>query len=42
MEVFKDLLADPAGILVLIVVLITLAIPIAFFTIFIIKSGGKE
>jgi hypothetical protein len=42
MEVFKDLFADSYGLLTLIVVLMTLAIPIVFFIMFVIKSGGKE
>ena len=42
MEVFKDLFADSYGLMTLIVVLTTLAIPIVFFIMFVIKSGGKE
>lgn len=42
MEVFKDLLADSYGLLTLIVVLLTLAIPIVFFIMFVVKSGGKD
>ena len=42
MEVFKDLFADSYGLLTLIVVLITLAIPITFFIMFVVKSGHKE
>ena len=42
MEVFKDLFADSYGLMTLIVVLITLIIPIVIFTMFYVKSGGKD
>jgi hypothetical protein len=42
MEVFKDLFADSYGLMTLVVVLITLAIPIVAFIMFYVKSGGQE